>query len=67
MAAIAAYSFPGAPLENQRAIIIPVGDPDNEVKIFSDIRRRWFKYRGRWQRLFPFHGKEVKVTIFKST
>ena len=43
MAAIAAYSFPGAPPENQRAISIPVSDLDNEVKIFSDIRRRWFK------------------------
>ena len=37
----------------------------------DDIRRRWFEHRGRWQRLFPFHGivavKEIKVNIFNTT
>ena len=59
------------PPGNQRAIDIPVSDPDDEVIIFSDIRRRWFEHRGRWQRLFPFHGvvavKEVKVNLFNFT
>lgn len=48
-----------------------MSDPDDEVIIFSDVRRHWFKHRGRWPRLFPFHGvvavKEVKVKMFNST
>ena len=59
------------PPGDQRAIDIPVSDPDDEVLIFSDIRRRWFEHRGRWQRLFPLHGvvavKEIKVSIFNTT
>lgn len=54
----------------QRVIDIPVSDPDDEVTIFSDIRRRWLEHRGRWQRLFHFHGvvavKEVKFRFVHS-
>ena len=59
------------PPGDQRAIDISVSNSDDEVLKFSDIRRRWFEYRGRWQRLFPFHSvvavKEIKVNIFKTT
>lgn len=61
------WGLPG----NQWAINIPVSDPDNEIKIFSDVRRLWFEHRGRWRRLLPFYGvvavKEVKVNVFNTT
>ncbi|KAL2820862.1 hypothetical protein BDW59DRAFT_181387 [Aspergillus cavernicola] len=34
---------------------IRVGDPDNEVPVWQELRQQWYSRRGKWRKYLPFY------------
>ena len=50
---------------DQRAVPLLIEDPEDEKRIYQDLRRTWYKGRRWWWKYFPFYGvlglEEVEV------